>query len=95
MYVPKLVLLILLLQFASRVESAPASDSLPRVASDSASDALILQEIADSLKVPVKLNITRKVDGRVAYLSLYYQGQRGAVPPAWVSWTACGIFIWV
>ena len=67
---PKVALLVLLMQ------------SLPSAASDSASDALILQEIADSLRVPVKLNITRKVDGRVTYLSLFYQGQRGAVPPA-------------
>ena len=82
MSVSKLVLLILLLQFMPRAESAPASDSLPRAASDSASDALILQEIADSLKVKLEKNRTRKVDGRVTYLSLYYQGQRGAVPPA-------------
>ncbi len=66
----KIALLVLLMQ------------SLPSAASDSASDALILQEIADSLRVPVRLNTTRREGGRVTYLAIYYNGQRGAVPPA-------------
>lgn len=70
MRIPKLALLVLLLQ------------SLPRAASASASDSLILKEIADSVGVNVLRNSTRMEGGRVTYLSIYYQGQRGAVPPA-------------
>lgn len=67
---PKLTLLALFVQDLTHAASTPASDSL------------ILKEIADSLKVEVSANATRIEGGRVTYLSIFYRGQRGAIPPA-------------
>ncbi len=46
------------------------------------SDSLILQEIADSLHVRIGANTAWVEGGRVTRLSIYYQGQSGALPAA-------------
>lgn len=51
-------------------------------ANNSARDSLILQEIADSVRVPLRSNPTRFEGGRVVNLSFYYNGQQGAIPAA-------------
>jgi hypothetical protein len=44
-------------------------------ANNSVGDSLILQEIADSVRVPLRSNPTRFEGGRVVYLSFYYNGK--------------------
>lgn len=67
---PKIALLVLLMQ------------SLPKAASPFAADSLLMEEIADSVGGRVLPSTYRVEGGRVVYLSIYYQAQKGAIPPA-------------
>jgi hypothetical protein len=67
------------LRFAHLILFLPA---LSLAAPASASDSLILQEIADSLRVRLSAVTATWEGGRVTRMSLFYESQQGAVPAA-------------